>query len=58
MEFLLLTQNDVETVVHLSKGNISSQNVRVDFSLKDIYKLESFGREVSMNSSLKTALRL
>ena len=26
----------VETVVHLSKGNISSQNVRVEFSLEDM----------------------
>ena len=29
-------QNPVETVVQLSKGNISSQNVRVEFSLEDM----------------------
>ena len=34
--FLLLMWNDVETVVQLSKGNISSQNVRVEFSLEDM----------------------
>ena len=28
--------NHVETVVLLSKGNISSQNVRVEFSLEDM----------------------
>ena len=27
----------METVVQLSKGNISSQNVRVEFSLEDIF---------------------
>ena len=32
--FLLL--DSVETVVQLSKGNISSQNVRVEFSLEDM----------------------
>ena len=53
MEFLLLTWNNVETVVQLSKGRwasggrpfsadrsgaetISSQNVRVEFSLEDM----------------------
>ena len=34
--FLLLMWNDVETVVQLSKGNISTQNVRVEFSLEDM----------------------
>ena len=29
-------ENTVETVVQLSKGNISSQNVRVEFSLEDM----------------------
>ena len=33
---MLLKRNDVETVVQLSKGNISSQNVRVEFSLEDM----------------------
>ena len=32
----MLNENDVETVVLLSKGNISSQNVRVEFSLEDM----------------------
>ena len=32
----LLQENTVETVVQLSKGNISSQNVRVEFSLEEI----------------------
>ena len=36
MEFLLLTWNNVETVVQLSKGNISSEKVRVEFSLEDM----------------------
>jgi hypothetical protein len=29
-------QNPVETVVQLSKGNISSKNVKVEFSLEDM----------------------
>ena len=32
----MLNENDVETVVQLSKGNISSQNVKVEFSLEDM----------------------
>ena len=36
MEFLLLTWNNVETVVQLSKGNISSEKIRVEFNLEDM----------------------
>ena len=32
----MFSQSRVETVVQLSKGNISSQNVRVEFSLEDM----------------------
>ncbi len=33
---MLLIQKLIETVVQLSKGNISTQNVRVEFSLEDM----------------------
>ena len=33
---MILLEHSVETVVLLSKGNISSQNVRVEFSLEDM----------------------
>ena len=33
---MFLLEHSVETVVQLSKGNISSQNVRVEFSLEDL----------------------
>lgn len=33
---MLLNWKFIETVVQLSKGNISSQNVRVEFSLEDM----------------------
>ena len=33
---LFSKQQFIETVVQLSKGNISSQNVRVEFSLEDM----------------------
>ena len=33
---MVLLSSHVETVVQLSKGNISSQNVRVEFSLEDM----------------------
>ena len=36
MAIRLLSRTTVETVVQLSKGNISSQNVRVEFSLEDM----------------------
>jgi len=36
MDIRLLRRITVETVVQLSKGNISSQNVRVEFSLEDM----------------------
>ena len=36
MEKRLLKRTTVETVVQLSKGNISSQNIRVEFSLEDM----------------------
>ena len=36
MDIRLLRRTTVETVVQLSKGNISSQNVRVEFSLEDM----------------------
>ena len=32
----MLKQTTVETVVQLSKGNISSQNIKVEFSLEDM----------------------
>ena len=36
MKISLYNGSHVETVVQLSKGNISSQNVRVEFSLEDM----------------------
>jgi hypothetical protein len=36
MDIRLLRRTTVETVVLISKGNISSQNVRVEFSLEDM----------------------
>jgi len=36
MAIRLLSRTTVETVVQLSKGNISGQNVRVEFSLEDM----------------------
>ncbi len=36
MTICFLSSRHVETVVQLSKGNISNQNVRVEFSLEDM----------------------
>ena len=36
MEFLLFTEPNVETVCLLSKGDVKSKKIRVEFSLEDM----------------------
>ncbi len=46
----------VETVVQLSKGNISTQNVRVEFSLEDM-DMSGFSKGLHMSRSRRGCRR-